>query len=416
MLQTGVQTDCCVVGAGPAGAILALLLARQGVRVTLLEAHTDFERDFRGDTLHPSTLALMDQLGLIDRLLQIPHGTIKRFVLHTRSGDVTLRPPGDPRSRYPHVLMLPQARFLELLIAEAQRYPEFHLILGARAETLIDEQGIIRGVRYRDQSGCHELRAVLTVGADGRFSKIRQLAGFEAVGNTQPIDVLWFRLPRLATDAADADGIYAGQGVAMAMLGRPTEWQLAFWIPKSGYQDLRSAGLEHLRRSVTSVVPWLGDRTTALQDWQQMAVLTVESSRVKRWHRPGVLLIGDAAHVMSPVGGVGINFAIQDAVVASNILGPGLKEGVVRNRDLAAVQRRREWPTRLIQRIQGTMMQQLLAAAEIGGTVTARMPIGLRLVQRLPILSMLRDRLFAYGGFRPEPVRHIRARRNGHDH
>jgi 2-polyprenyl-6-methoxyphenol hydroxylase-like FAD-dependent oxidoreductase len=408
MHESSLQTGCCIVGAGPAGAMLALLLARQGIDVTLLEAHTDFERDFRGDTLHPATLELIDQLGLIDRLLQIPHGRIGRMILHTRAGAVTFRAPANARSRYSDTLLLPQARFLELLIAEARRHPSFHLVFGARAETLIEEQGVIHGVRYRDQSSSHELRALLTVGTDGRFSKVRQQAGLEPVANAQPIDLLWFRLPRLASDAADAGGIYAGDGRIMVMLGRATEWQISYWMRKGGYHDLRAAGLEELRRSVTTQAPWLGDRTAALQDWHQMALLMVESSRLRRWYRPGVLLVGDAAHVMSMVGGVGINLAIQDAVAASNLLGPRLKQGVVRTRDLAAVQRRREWPVRIIQRIQDVMMRQLLAASEISGTGPARLPFGLRLIQRVPLVLAFRDRLFAYGGFRPERVKPTR--------
>ena len=233
---------CCIVGAGPAGAMLALLLARQGIGVVLLEAHSDFERDFRGDTLHPSTLELMDELGLVDRLLEIPHDTIERFMLHTPAGVVPFRAPGAPGSKYPHLLQLPQARFLELVIGEAQRSPSFKLVLGARVEELIQEHGVCLGVRYRDQTGSHELRARLIVGADGRHSKVRQLAGFEPVGKAQPMDVLWFRLPRLAMDPADADGIYAGNGRVMVMLRKADAWQIAYWIPKGGYRQVREAG------------------------------------------------------------------------------------------------------------------------------------------------------------------------------
>jgi len=398
---------CCIVGAGPAGAMLALLLARQGIGVVLLEAHSDFERDFRGDTLHPSTLELMDELGLVDRLLEIPHDTIERFMLHTPAGVVPFRAPGAPGSKYPHLLQLPQARFLELVIGEAQRSPSFKLVLGARVEELIQEHGVCLGVRYRDQTGSHELRARLIVGADGRHSKVRQLAGFEPVGKAQPMDVLWFRLPRLAMDPADADGIYAGNGRVMVMLRKADAWQIAYWIPKGGYRQVREAGREELGRSVAALAPWLGDRATALPEWRQMAVLTVESSRLRRWYRPGVLLIGDAAHVMSPVGGVGTNLTIQDAVAAANVLGPRLKDtsSEVRTRDLAAVQRRREWSTRVIQFLQDMTLRQVLAASKAGETAPARPPLAARLARRLPTIAAFRDRMFANGGFHPERVR-----------
>jgi 2-polyprenyl-6-methoxyphenol hydroxylase-like FAD-dependent oxidoreductase len=303
------------------------------------------------------------------------------------------------------MLYMPQARFLEFLVREAQCYPCFRLILGARVESLIEQDGMVRGVRYRDQSGWHEVHTPLTIGADGRFSKVRQLLGFRAIGKSQPRDLLWFRLPRMASDPVDADGIHVGYGLMMTVLGRPTEWQVAFWVSKGGYQSQRAAGLQDLRESVTRLVPWLADRIDGLQDWQQIAILTVESARVRRWYRPGALLIGDAAHVMSPVGGVGINLSIQDAVVASRVLGPRLQTGTVRTRDLAAVQRRRELPTRLIQFMQDMTLRQVIAASQDDGAHEHHLPPAARLAQRLPVVAAFRDRLFANGGFQPERVK-----------
>jgi 2-polyprenyl-6-methoxyphenol hydroxylase-like FAD-dependent oxidoreductase len=231
------------------------------------------------------------------------------------------------------------------------------------------------------------------------------------VATAQPIDIVWFRLPHLPNDARDAGGIYAGDGQAMVLLDRGTEWQVSYWIPKGTYQSLRSAGLAALRQSVAALAPWLADRTGSLQDWKQTSVLAVESSRIPRWYKPGLLLIGDAAHVMSPVGGVGINLAIQDAVATSNIVGPHLMHGTLHTRDLAGVQRRREWPSRLVQSGQRQMMRQILAAGAIRPGEPLRMPLAARLIQRIPPLRNLRTRLFAYGGLTPERLAQARSQR-----
>ncbi|AFZ26718.1 2-polyprenyl-6-methoxyphenol hydroxylase-like oxidoreductase [Cylindrospermum stagnale PCC 7417] len=386
-------TDCCIVGSGPGGAVLALMLARQGISVTLLEAHKDFDRDFRGDTIHPSVMQIMEELGLSDRLLQLPHSKMRRLSLQTPQDTVTLADFSHLKTRYPYIMMLPQVKFLEFITQEARQYPHFHLVMGANVQELIEDQGVIQGVRYRGGGGWHEVRAILTVGADGRHSKLRQLGGFESIETSPPMDILWFRLPRQPEEPEGGMGRFA-PGHIVAMLDRGDEWQLAYVIPKGGYQQIRNAGLEALRKSIVEVVPELSNRIEHLHDWSQIAFLSVESSRVKRWYRPGLLLIGDAAHVMSPVGGVGINYAIQDAVEAGNVLSKPLKTRFVELSDLAQVQRRRELPTRIIQAFQ-TLIQKRIFAPVLRDNQSFQPP----LLLRLPILRDLPGRLIALGVF-----------------
>ncbi|BBD59367.1 monooxygenase FAD-binding protein [Nostoc sp. HK-01] len=389
-LQT---TDCCIVGGGPAGAILALLLARQGISVMLLEAHKDFDRDFRGDTIHPSVMQIMDELGLSDRLLQLPHTKMRQINVKTPEGSFTLADFSHLKTPYPYITMLPQVKFLEFITQEAQKYPHFQLVMGANVQELIEENGTVKGVRYRGGGGWHEVRAMLTVGADGRHSRLRQIGGFESIETSPPMDILWFRLPRHPEDFEGGMGRFA-PGHIVAMLDRGDEWQIAYVIPKGGYHKLRAAGLDELKTSVVEVVPELSDRLSSLQDWSQVAFLSVESSRVKRWYRSGLLLIGDAAHIMSPVGGVGINYAIQDAVVSANVLSKPLHNKYLELRDLAKVQRQRELPTRIIQAFQ-TFIQKRVFAPVLSANRTFQPPSFLR----LPFLRDFPARLIALGVF-----------------
>ncbi|PMB11448.1 monooxygenase [Fischerella thermalis CCMEE 5205] len=386
-------TNCCIVGGGPAGAVLALMLARQDISVILLEAHKDFDRDFRGDTIHPSVMEIMEELGLAEKLLQLPHAKMRQIRIRTPEASVTLADFSHLRTRYPYITMLPQARFLEFIAAEAQKYPNFQLIMGANVQELIEEDGVVRGVRYRGHGGWHEVRTILTVGADGRHSRLRQLAGFESIQTSPPMDVLWFRLPKQPGDYEGGMG-RIGRGHIVAMLDRGDQWQMAYVIPKGEYQEIRASGMEALRKSIVEVVPELQDRIQHLQDWSQIAFLSVESSRLVRWYRPGLLLIGDAAHVMSPVGGVGINYAIQDAVVAANVLSKPLKQGHVELHELAKVQRQRELPTRIIQAFQSFIQQQIFARV-LNSNQLLQLPGWLR----LPWLRDLPARLVAYGVF-----------------
>ncbi len=355
-------TTCVVVGGGPAGAVLSLMLARNGIQAVLLEEHGDFDRQFRGDTIHPSAMQLMDELGLADRLLQQRHTQLRTIEVEGAGGTFQMANFGRLKTRFPYVTIMPQTEFLQFITGEARRYPGFKLVMGARVDELVTDGGIVRGVRYQGVDGRHEVRALLTVGADGRFSRIRHLANLVPITTSPPMDVLWFRLPRRPDDPEDALGRF-GSGHILALIDRFDFWQAGYVIPKGGYQKLRTAGLPALRKAIAQLAPQMADRVDTLQDWKQVSLLSVESSRLPQWHRAGLLLIGDAAHVMSPVGGVGINYAIQDAVVAANLLSEPLKTGGLNLADLRAVQRRREWPTRMIQALQGLIQRRVLAQA-----------------------------------------------------
>ena len=392
------ETTCCIAGAGPAGAVLALLLARKGVPVMLLEEHMDFDRDFRGDTVHPSVLEILDEIGLADRLLQIKHTIVQGIPVQTATGTFTLADLRPLKTRFNYIVMIPQARFLEFITGEAKRYPNFTLVMGARVEKLIEEDGYVHGVRYRGRDGWHEVRATLTVGADGRFSRLRKLAGFEPVKTSPPMDVLWFRLPRRQDEPEESTGRLA-DGHILILLNRGDEWQVGYIIPKGGYQGIHAAGIEKLRQNIAQLLPDLADRVDSIKEWKQVSVLSVESSRLRRWYRPGLLLIGDAAHVMSPVAGVGINYAIQDATVAANVLAADLKAGKLNTRNLARVQRQREWPTRIIQGFQNTIQKQILKKALASDQPLTVSPMLLFLL-RLPIIRTLPAKFIGFGPWR----------------
>ncbi|NJL69297.1 MAG: FAD-dependent oxidoreductase [Oscillatoriales cyanobacterium RU_3_3] len=387
------ETNCCIVGGGPAGAVLALLLARENIPVMLLETHKDFDREFRGDTLHPSVMEIMEQLGIAEKLLELPHTKMHKLSIQAAGNTNTLVDLTCLKTKYPYITILPQVKFLEFITAEAQRYPNFQLVMGANAQELIQENGEICGIRYRGHGGWHEVRSTLTIGADGRFSRLRQLAGFEPIKTSPPMDVLWFRLSRNPGDVKDLGvaGRAAG-GHLFVQIDRLDYWQIGYVILKGSYQKLRDLGIENLQKSIVKIAPEFGDRIEQLKDWSQISFLSVESSRLPRWYRPGLLLIGDAAHVMSPVGGVGINYAIQDAVVAANVLSTPLKKHHLHLWDLAEVQRQREWPTRIIQTFQSLVQEQIIKGAlDIDRQFTPPP------VLKLPIVRKLLARLIGFG-------------------
>jgi 2-polyprenyl-6-methoxyphenol hydroxylase-like FAD-dependent oxidoreductase len=392
------QTSCCIVGGGPAGAVLALLLARRAVPVMLLEMHKDFDREFRGDTIHPSIMEILDQIGLAEKLHQIPHTKISGPTLQFADGPFRPFDLGRLKTRFPYILMIPQVRFLEFITSEAAKFSQFRLVMHANVNHLLEENGAVRGVRYVAPDGMHEIRALLTVGADGRFSQLRRLAGFAPIKTSPPMDVLWFRLPKVPGEPEVTGGAFGGigRGRIFILLERDGYWQAGLVFPKGHYQDLRAQGVEAVRKSLMEIEPRFGKNAEALTDWHQLTLLSVESSRCPRWHKPGLLLIGDAAHVMSPVGGVGINYAIQDAVIAANVLTNPLKSGSISEGDLAEVQRQREFPTRVIQAMQ-SFMQERLVAGVLRSQQATNVPWQLRALVRIPILRDLPARLIAFG-------------------
>jgi 2-polyprenyl-6-methoxyphenol hydroxylase-like FAD-dependent oxidoreductase len=383
--------------------MLALFLARRGVRVILLEEHMDFDRDFRGDTIHPMTLAALDQIGLARKMLRtLPHSEIHSASIETADGPFTPIDFTRLHTPFPFVALLPQADFLRFITEEAARYPNFTLLMGARVEELVEEDGVVRGVRYRGQQGWGEIRSLVTVGCDGRFSRLRRLGGFSAITTSSPIDVLWFRLPRRDDDPPEALARFFN-GRFFVMLNRGDQWQIASIILKGGYQDLRAQGIEALQQIVAETAPEMADRARLLQSWRQVSLLSVTSDRLTRWSKPGLLLIGDAAHVMSPVGGVGINYAIQDAIVTANTLFEPLRQGYVADADLARIQREREFPTRLIQAIQTQIQERaLLPLTRESGQL--RVPGWLQMALRLPAVSGLPPYVMGIG-FRPAKLR-----------
>ncbi len=393
---------CAIAGGGPGGMVLAYLLALAGIRVTLLEARRDFRRDFRGDSLHPYTLELMQRLGLAERLLRIEHGRATTFRFHTTSGTVTTAEYGRLRSPFPYVALMPQARFLDFLATEASALPNFRVLLGAKVTGLIEDADRVTGVRYRDDQDEHRLDADLVVGADGRFSRLRRLTGLPAHSLGASSDILWFRLPRHRRDppTADAD-LYFGPGHYVSTLGHEQDWQVGYTVPKGGYPAAKRAGVAPIREFLTERVPWLADRVDELTDFDQITLLSVEIARVVRWHRPGALLIGDAAHVISPVGGNGILMAIQDAVTAANVLIPAFRRGDPPGDDeLAEVQRRRAPAIDLVQRQQARTEHRVAAA--LAGDGDFRPNPLMRAALRLPAVRHRAARANAYGPSPPE--------------
>src|SRR5215212_7717487 len=352
--------DCCIVGAGPAGLMLALLLARAGRSVMVLEKHTDFLRDFRGDTIHPSTMQVMYELGLLDRFLQLPHQKVSQLFGQFGNFRIPIADLSHLPVHAPYIALMPQWDYLNFIAAEARRYPRFELLMGAEATDIVEENGQVKAVRVQVDGKSREMRSILTVAADGRDSILRRRARLPVQELGAPIDVLWFRLSRQTGDPQETMGKFE-PGRIIVMLNRGSYWQCAFVIPKGGVEAIKSAGLDAFRSAVASLLGVSPDRTAEIRSWDDVKLLIVKVDRLESWCKPGLLCIGDAAHAMSPIGGVGINLAIQDAVAAANILAPRLVDGSVGVDTLRLVQKRREWPTRVTQRLQLMIQNYVIA-------------------------------------------------------
>ena len=398
-------TRCCIAGGGPAGMMLGLLLARAAVGVIVLEKHADFLRDFRGDTVHPSTLQVLHELGLLERFLQRPHDKARDIHVNVGGEEAWIADFRRLRTRCDFIAMVPQWEFLDFLRDEAETYPGFRLLLQAPAESLVTGQGRVAGVRAGTPEGELEIQADLVVGADGRHSTLRAAAGLKVRDLGAPIDVLWMRVGKRPGDPAGSGGRVA-TGRFVAMIDRGGYWQCAYVISKGGIAAIQARGLESFRADLAAVVPLFAGRLEAeLPDWHAVKLLSVGVDRLEQWWQPGLLFIGDAAHAMSPIGGVGINLAIQDAVAAANILAAPLADPSVRDLTpwLARVQRRRLFPTRVTQAVQVAAQDNLINPL-LDSTQPPRMPMALKLLNRFPALRALPA--YAVGvGVRPEHVR-----------
>ena len=401
-MTTSLETRCCIVGGGPAGMMLGFLLARAGVGVIVIEKHADFLRDFRGDTIHPSTLELMHELAVLEEFLKRPHQEVRELAGQIGDEIIKIADFTHLPTRCKFLALMPQWEFLNFIVEQAKRYPSFQVRMQAEATGLIEQNGRFVGVRVKTPEGATEIRASLIVGTDGRHSIVRERGGLQVMDLGAPRDVFWMRISRHASDPGQSLG-HVEPGRMFVMIDRKDYWQCAFLIPKGGADEVRKRGIEQFREEIAKLQPFMRDRVSELRDWNDVSLLTVKVDRLKKWFRPGLLCIGDAAHAMSPVGGVGINLAIQDAVAAANILATKLAAGNIDERDLHAVQRRREFPTRATQWLQ-VVLQNAVIKRVLSSTKAFTVPVPIKLMQRFPFLRRIPARVIGMG-FRPEHVR-----------
>jgi 2-polyprenyl-6-methoxyphenol hydroxylase-like FAD-dependent oxidoreductase len=395
------QVQCCVVGGGPAGLMTGALLARAGVRVVVLEQHDDFLRDFRGDTVHPSTMDVIAELGWLHDFLQRPHEEITHIRAHVGEREVRLADFSHVPTRTKFVALVPQWDFLDFVADHARAFPGFELMMNTRATDLVVEEGRVAGVRGVGRCGSVEVGADLVIAADGRSSVLREKAGLRVRDLSAPIDVLWFHLSWRPGDPTSSLGWIAG-GCFLVLLHRGDYWQVGYLVRKGGYEAIRERGLDAFQEAVTRAAPFLADRVGEIESFDEVKLLVVKVDRLERWWRTGLLCIGDAAHAMSPVGGVGINVAVQDAVATANLLGQPLRERTLRDADLARVQRRRELPTRATQALQ-VMIHNRVIGRVLAHDGTPRVGLALRALDRWSVLQRIPGRVMGVG-FRPEHV------------
>jgi len=410
------RTGCLVVGGGPAGMVLGLLLARGGVEVTVLEKHGDFLRDFRGDTVHPTTLDLLDELGLGEEFERIPHRRIDQIQLPVAGGIQQVVDISGLRGKHNYIAMVPQWDLLDLLARAGAAEPTFTLRMNTEATDLLVDGGKVTGVRYRTaDGGTGEITAGLTVACDGRGSVLRRAAGLMPKDWPTPMDAWWFRLPRRDSDPAGLIPVISHHR-ATVMIDRGDYWQCAVLIHKGSDPQARTRPVEEMVATIAEAIPWIADRVDAVASWDEVRLLDVKLDRLRRWYRDGLLCIGDAAHAMSPVGGIGINLAVQDAVATARLLAAPLRDGTVGVEDLARVQRRRTVPTMVLQGVQRLIHERALRPALDGRIEIARatrVPLPVRILGRLPFLRTIPAYVFARGPLpehapdfaRREPVR-----------
>ncbi|MFZ1922648.1 MAG: FAD-dependent oxidoreductase [Xanthobacteraceae bacterium] len=404
MPDSSLTAKCCIVGGGPAGMMLGYLLARAGVSVVVLEKHADFFRDFRGDTVHPSTLELIYELGLLDQFLKLPHQKVETLTGQVGAEHLTMVDFRHLPTHCKYIALMPQWDFLNFLAEHGRRYKTFGLHLNAEATDLIEENGRVVGLRATTPEGTLTIRADLTVGCDGRHSTVRAKAGLTGEDYGAPMDVLWFRLPRKPGDSTDTFG-HIEAGRMMIMLDRGDYWQCAYVIPKGGIEKIKAEGLEAFRRRVLDMSPFLADRIGELKSFDDIKLLSVTVDRLRKWWRPGLLCIGDAAHAMSPIGGVGINMAVQDAVAAANRLAGPLARGAVTDADLQAIQDRRTLPVRFTQWLQLNIQKRIISRVlGMESGQRPKPPLFFKLFNVLPALRRIPARLLGLG-IRPEHVR-----------
>jgi 2-polyprenyl-6-methoxyphenol hydroxylase-like FAD-dependent oxidoreductase len=395
------HTTCCIVGGGPAGVMLGFLLARAGVEVMVLEKHKDFFRDFRGDTIHPSTLELMYELGLLEEFLRQPHQQLTQITGHFGDQIVHIADFSTLPTHCKFLAFMPQWDFLNFLCGHAKKYPHFQIRMSTEVIDLLIEGERIVGVKAVTTDGPVEIRANLVVGADGRSSTVREKAALEVIDLGAPIDVLWFRLSKQPNDPPLAFG-FVGKKQFMVLIDRGDYWQCAYIIRKGSFEERRARGLDAFCHGITRCTPFLGSRTSEIKTWDDVRLLSVKVDHLRTWHRDGLLCIGDSAHAMSPIGGVGINLAIQDAVATANLLAEKLRSRQIQESDLRGVQQRRETPARLVQKVQVFLHKHLLERI-FDSPETIQPPLPMQLLEKFPKLRSLPARMIGIG-FRPEHI------------